>query len=544
MHSPFLDNLSNDERDSLTKRLFEQQQGKCFICQKEIDLELHNESLDIDHIVPLASNGKDNEMNFALTHKSCNCSKGASNLNVARAIYKIRDLQNEFKTKYSEHPENYSPTHTNANLGDLLEKLNGSKYSLKYKIEGDIFKYSLAELNDNKIYELPVFTDKLSGVKSVFIELPVEYCYHDDFINPRSINSSVEKLIKEFYEKRPQLQISLARINDDENKVYIFDGQHKSAAQIALGAERLFMRLFIDYDKNELLMTNQRAGKELKQIEFDKNILIQLNSRVYQDMVEKYQNAHNLKSDEFKFSEVDLLNYFANDSKLKACIIDNQRNLVAKNADNKLLQFIDFDGRGKNLPISYDAYNSTFLSFFIDTKRFVSETLENENNPRFIELRQLTRLQNIIADNMYIGKFDSSMETAQIESKIANGKGNNISDAHLACFRYSKKEVMYCWLTVLKDIVNYYFTIIGKRKDEMVKNYFKIEFDEQLWEHIANYVKMIAGLPLWIDRNLAETIFATKQNLEFWKSVFETGKSPNGQQVLAVPITYITALNK
>lgn len=283
MHSPFLDSLSKEERYNLVKRLFEQQQGKCFICQKAIDLELHNESLDIDHIVPLASNGKDTETNFALAHKSCNCSKGASNLNVARAIYKIRDLQDEFKTKYSEHPENYSPTHTNANLGDLLEKIGGSKHSLKYKIEGDVFKYSLAELNDNRIYELPIFTDKLSGVKSVFFELPVEYCYHDDFINPRSINSSVEKLIKEFYERRPQLQISLARINADENKVYIFDGQHKSAAQIALGANKLFMRLFIDYDKNELLLTNQRAGKELKQIEFDKNILIQLNSRVYQE---------------------------------------------------------------------------------------------------------------------------------------------------------------------------------------------------------------------------------------------------------------------
>ena len=84
MHSPFLDSLSKEERYNLVKRLFEQQQGKCFICQKAIDLELHNESLDIDHIVPLASNGKDNETNFALAHKSCNCSKGASNLNVAK----------------------------------------------------------------------------------------------------------------------------------------------------------------------------------------------------------------------------------------------------------------------------------------------------------------------------------------------------------------------------------------------------------------------------------------------------------------------------
>ena len=540
MHSPYLEKLSNEQREKLVQKLFEQQHGKCFICQKEINLATQKDSLDIDHIIPISVEGtRDNDTNFALAHAECNRSKGASNLYSARAIYKIQNLQSEFKRKYNENPEQYSALHTNANLGDLLEEVGGSKYTLDFTVENNMFVYSLSELGDTNVYRLPIFTDRMSGVKSVFIELPIEYCYHDDLINPRAINSSVSELIKEFNSKRPQLQVSLARINDDK-KVYIFDGQHKSAAQIALGADKLFMRLFIDYDIKELLVTNQRAGKELKQIEFDKNILIQLNSRIYQDMVEKYQKAHNLKEDEFKFSETDLLQFFANDSKLKSCIIDNQKNLVAKNSDNKLLQFIDFDGRGKNLPISYDAYNSTFLYMFIDSKRFVSEPLENENNQRMIELRQLTRLQNIIAENMYIGKFDSTMETAQIESKVANGKGNNISDDHLACFRYSKKEIMYCWLSKINEMIHYYLTVNMKFKDEMIRNYFKTEIDEPLWSHIENYIKMILGLPLWKDRSLSETIFATKQTLDFWKSVFETGKSPDGIQVLASPVSIST----
>lgn len=540
MHSPYLEKLSKEQRESLVHKLFEQQHGNCFICQKEINLATQSDSLDIDHVIPISVEGaRDNDSNFALTHAECNRSKGAANLYSARAIYKIKNLQSEFKKKYNANPELYSELHTNANLGDLLKEVGGSKYTLSFTIENDIFVYSLSDMNDTNVYRIPIFTDRLSKVKSVFIELPIEYCYHDDFINPRAINSSVAELIKEFNAGRPQLQVSLARINDDK-KVYIFDGQHKSAAQIALGADKLFMRLFIDYDTKELLITNQRAGKELKQIEFDKNILIQLNSRIYQDMVEKYQKAHNLKEDEFKFSEIDLIQFFANDSKLKACIIDNQKNLVAKNSDNKLLQFIDFDGRGKNLPISYDAYNSTFLSMFIDTKRFVSEPLENESNQRITELRQLTRLQNIIAENMYIGKFDSAMETAQIESKIANGKGNSISDDHLACFRYSKKEIMYCWLSKINEIIHYYLTVNMKFKDVMIRNYFKSEIDESLWFHIENYIKMILGLPLWKDRSLSETIFATKQSLDFWKSVFETGKSPDGLQVLSSPINIST----
>lgn len=542
MHSPYLDKLSKDERANLVKRLFEQQKEKCFICLKEINLDV--QETDVDHIIPISEKDtRDNESNFALTHSSCNRSKGAVNLYVARAIYKIKNLQDEFKQKYSENPKAYSELHTSANLGDLLEKVGGSKYTLNFTVEDNTFIYSLPELNDTNVYRLPIFIDRLSGVKSVFIELPVEYCYHDDLINPRSINSSISELIKEFYSKRPQLQVSLARINEDK-KVYIFDGQHKSAAQIALGADRLVMRMFIDYDKKELLVTNQRAGKELKQIEFDKNILTQLNSRIYRDMVEKYQKTHNLKEYEYKFSEIDLLQFFANDQKLKSCIIANQKNLIAKNTDNKLLQFIDFDGRGKELPISYAAYDYTFLSLFIDPKRFVSAPIENENNPRLVELRQLTRLQNIIAENMYIGKFDSTMETAKIENKIATGKGNNISDDHLACFRYSKQEVMNCWLSMIDEIIHYYLTVNMKYKDEMKRNYFKNELDEPLWLHIENYIKMIVGLPLWRDRELSTSVFATKQTTAFWKSVFDTGKSPEGLQVIASPITIATIFDK
>jgi hypothetical protein len=32
---------------------------------------------------------------------------------------------------------------------------------------------------------------------------------------------------------------------------------------------------------------------------------------------------------------------------------------------------------------------------------------------------------------------------------------------------------------------------------------------------------------------LSSTVFGAKQNLDFWKQIFKTGKSPSGVQVLA-----------
>ena len=58
MHSKFLTSLSNDEYDNLKKELSNIQSCKCYICQKDIDLEI--QETDVDHIIPLTNKGKEN----------------------------------------------------------------------------------------------------------------------------------------------------------------------------------------------------------------------------------------------------------------------------------------------------------------------------------------------------------------------------------------------------------------------------------------------------------------------------------------------------
>ena len=69
-NSKFLDALNKEQYAVLTKKLWEIQNHKCFICEKDIDLDI--QSTNIDHIRPLANGGKDEEINFALTHEYCN----------------------------------------------------------------------------------------------------------------------------------------------------------------------------------------------------------------------------------------------------------------------------------------------------------------------------------------------------------------------------------------------------------------------------------------------------------------------------------------
>ncbi|HUS85443.1 MAG TPA: hypothetical protein VMX56_09875, partial [Anaerolineales bacterium] len=67
-----------------------------------------------------------------------------------------------------------------------------------------------------------------SRYKSFVGMLPKQIIFHDPDINPRSI-VDLGPMIEEFYQKRPQLQPSLAYMNlsgSSKGKIMLFDGQH------------------------------------------------------------------------------------------------------------------------------------------------------------------------------------------------------------------------------------------------------------------------------------------------------------------------------
>ncbi|MBQ6265999.1 MAG: HNH endonuclease [Clostridia bacterium] len=229
-NSKYLDGLTGEEKKALSNKLWSIQQHRCFICNEEIDPEI--QQTNIDHIKPLANGGKDDVINFAITHEHCNKSKQDADLEVAKRLYQLNRIIKSVEEK-----------HETPSLKHVLIENGGSKYLFKYKLENNQIIYSFDEDGDTTIRRTEVFTDNLSGEKTAFIEVPLAYLYHDDVINPRGINSSISLLIKEFYKPNPQLHLSLARI--DDGKIKIFDGQHKAVAQIMLGTKNIVVRLFI-----------------------------------------------------------------------------------------------------------------------------------------------------------------------------------------------------------------------------------------------------------------------------------------------------------
>lgn len=261
MSSSYISKLNQAEKDVLLQELHDRQSGECFICGKIIDISLHKNSIDIDHVIPSSLNGADNPGNFALTHSSCNRAKQDSNLNIARVISKF-DTINESIEKEGRA----------ANLGDILNTYRRKNFPFKAIIHPQIIEYALADVGKNDIYTLPLYEDEISGFKYFFAQLPIEYIEHDSKLNPRAIGSNIKKLIKEFHTKRPQLHVALGWLNTEEGNnacIRIFDGQHKAAAQIMLGAKMLPVRVFVNPDVDTLLTANTLAGTTLRQVAFE-----------------------------------------------------------------------------------------------------------------------------------------------------------------------------------------------------------------------------------------------------------------------------------
>lgn len=523
MSSLYLNRLSSEERKSLEQQLWSQQNGKCFISELPIDLTL--DDVDIDHIIPIRDNGKDDPSNFALTLASYNRSKQAADLRIARVLARFERIK-----------EGADSDDRGANLNDILKSYGGAQHNLRIKLDGKQVTYvAQSKAGDEKV-TVPLCEDTLSGMKYFFALLPIEVLHHDERINPRPLGANLRGLIEEFHKRRPQLHIALAwtetSATTPEARVHVFDGQHKAAAQILLGAREIPVRIFVNPNEQLLLTANTNAGTTLRQVAFDKSVQRRLGSSILLDRIVRYREEKGLGKDFEDFSEKELVEHFKGEQKaMTRYVLDSVRDAITHSPDNKLRDFVEYAGKSSEKPLSYSAIEKTFYSQFIFSKMLDTPwnyRADIGENARELEKSQIIRLMSLIADKLYVGKYDDEIGSRRLENKVQSGE--DVPEPHLRAFRMAREEILYCWISYIGQIIEHHLLTMGKviNRDKL----FQYALPEQLWTNIGNFIENLARRPLWIDRQASSTIFGGKQPYSFWQAIFETGTSPSGTKVM------------
>ena len=522
VHSLFLSKLKHVEREELEKRLLDRQSGVCFICEESIDQALHE--VEIDHVVPIAADGKDNENNFALTHELCNRQKSASDLRIARVLARFKKIEAAANSELA----------AGANLGHVLRAFGGARHKLRAVAENGTFRFSTPSDQGVITTSLPVWEDRLSGMKYCFANIPIEYLHHDTRINPRSIGANLRGLIEEFHHKRPQLHVALAWWAPDEQgegNIAVFDGQHKAAAQILLGSKHLPVRIFIKPNLNTLLEANTNAGDKLKQVAFDAAVKRHLGSTLYKERVDDYQRIKGLSSDDLSFSEQDMVKLFRGEHReLIRYIVDAVRDGITHAPDNRLRDYIEWSGKAAERPLSYSTVEKSFYSQFLYMRPIDAplSAMQTGSYPRQIERDQAVKLMSMFADTFFVGKWDTELGGRKLEDRVL--KGESIPHEHLRAWRIAREEVLVNVLDWIRLTIENYYAYTGELLDK--ERILQKSHPDAVWVNIQNVLDGIADLPCWVDTKLAQTIFGGKPNRDFWKTIFRTGVSPTGIRVL------------
>ena len=533
-----LDSLPKDQREELVKRLHKTQNDLCYVCQDIINLQVHK--ADIDHIVALARDGQDEESNWALTHDSCNRSKGTRDLQLQRILHEFRRHVQKYTSADSHGSDR------NFTLDEALKELKPKRQEIGVTIKGNQISVSWTEDGEPLTETYGLLEEPADPPARSFVaRIPFNCLHHDHDINPRSI-VDLEPMIEEFYNGHPQLQPSLATLTVDQDggraPILVFDGQHKAAAQLYARRDRLFVRVFVNCDRDHLKQTNYRAHTKLAQVHFPQLINDRVGADLFQEEFTRFvqgQDPSQINEDTFfgrhipRIQKSEYKRYFGNYLRYEALTG------TAGTEQNTILNYTEtVMPRAIRYPLSYDTLQKTFLDVMLFQKP-AREPIEQTERYRQMEKGNLVRLMNLFVEEVLAsGRFNLDLGIRRMEERLANDP-QSIPDSHLRAYRMCRKSAMVIWVKELKRAIQ----LLLNTKTRYVQSSWSekrplwAEIRSEDWEQIRSMIRAIRDHKIWGERvnpELVVAVASTKQ--KDWGEMLLKGTLPGRQDHLLPPL--------
>jgi hypothetical protein len=403
--------ITQDEKEEVLKK-----QGlKCFIDGHPVGSA---DEFEYDHVWPYSEGGPSEVENIAAVCKKHNREKGTLSLGEFRDRLQLRAFFEGAKKR---------------RLDDLLtDRVGKNGFGNPLHIE----------LNDNraKLYldgtgptEVPLTTDTATGERYFYAVLPVSVIKNDAELQPRALEP--ERLWQLYRHLRQHTQLAPAVCRLVGNDVLLFDGQHKTAAQVWAGRKAFDCKVYIDPDVRRIKETNLSAHDKLRQMPFYTSTLLEKYAGMASEDWEEFLLASGPKTEaafvDFMRAKSDLSKAEAR-KRVRSLIVTD----ILDHPANKLREYITEENRGRQNPLTMARLQKTFFLEFIAPVP-LNDEFETESYHRDEERENVVRVLNAITERSLDGRWAPDRNDA----------------AHKKAARLYSAGALRAWVPFLKDAI-------------------------------------------------------------------------------------------
>jgi len=441
---------------------------RCFISGEVIS---PLDEMEYDHIQPFSKDGETSIENIRIVLKIYNRRK--SN----QSLYDIRDnlrLERLFQSKKNH-----------IKLQDILDLKEISYQNIHCILKND----TLTIDDGNQQRRFLLLKDDILNVSYFYGRIPIFWLENDDQegLQPRVIDHKRLITIRDHLKSHPQLAPSIARLLG--NRLKLFDGQHKLAAQILnnnieadvkvyvsppddLSAKRLF---------DDLMITNLDAHSKFKQVPFYTSTLLDRLSVIYRELLDEFIST---KSPESHTEEhfVHFLTISKEYSRAAAKEMLRGAIKTAVLAESSLRPYVAEASKDSSFPITIELLERTIFpsTLYLDP---ASAKFTSEQDYRDSETQNFVEVTNLLV-----------LETG-ISNWVPNVKGKTLTHEQLKARRIWHKGAVLTWAPYLKSVI--YFALQAMTSEERERLLYRELITDHQKSIIQRCFARLFSHPLW-----------------------------------------------
>ena len=441
---------------------------RCFISG---DIVAEGDEIEYDHIHPYSKEGDTSVANIRIVLKGNNRRKSDQSLYEARDNLRLERL---FESKKN-----------NIKLQDILELKD-----VKQRSTHAVKKEGRITVDDGQLArEFPLFRDEILKVDYFYGRIPISWLENDDQegLQPRVIDYKRLISIRDHLKNHPQLAPSIGRLMS--NRLKLFDGQHKLAAQVLNNNSEVDVKVYVSPERPEeakklfddLMITNLEAHSKLKQVPFYTSTLLDRLSVIYKEFLDEFISTKLPET----HTELNFINFLAAEKQYsKTDAKEMLRGAIKINSleESSLKEHLAAASKDANFPITHELLNKTIFpsTLFLEpsTARFMSV-----DDHRNTEVENFSTVTSLLVQETGLSNW------------VPNVKGKSLTNIQLKARRIWHKGSVLTWAPYLKSIL--YFALQIMTSEEREKLLYRSAIPSHQKSIIQTCLNRLFSHPMW-----------------------------------------------